>query len=189
MFSDAELAKLQPWVIKRLEDVSDADADVLADYVLALVVTHESDEVVKRNCLFHLTDFLEDHTASFVDELLAEMKKITYESNRPGARDSPPPFNPNSTAAGGQSSFQTEQVTSQNGNYQQSRKRGYTDWDATEPANEWDAQYGRGPGAERPQKQMRRGGDRRQDQRGGRPSQPSPMAHNMTPMAAMSPHA
>ncbi|KAK4985920.1 hypothetical protein LTR50_005646 [Elasticomyces elasticus] len=178
MFSDAELAKLQPWVIKRLEDVSDADADVLADYVLALVVTDESDEVVKRN-----------YTASFVDELLAEMKKITYESNRSAARDPPSPFNPNSTAAGGQSSFQTEQVTSQNGNAQQSRKRGYTDWDATEPANEWDAQYGRGPGAERPQKQMRRGGDRRQDQRGGRPSQPSPMAHNMTPMAAMSPHA
>lgn len=39
---------------------SDADSDVLADYVLALVRSEDSDEQVKVNCLENLEDFLRD---------------------------------------------------------------------------------------------------------------------------------
>ena len=37
---------------------SDADSDVLADYVLALVRSEDSDDQVKQNCLENLEDFL-----------------------------------------------------------------------------------------------------------------------------------
>lgn len=39
---------------------SDADSDVLADYVLALVRAEDPDEQVKSNCLENLEDFLHD---------------------------------------------------------------------------------------------------------------------------------
>ena len=39
---------------------SDADSDVLADYVIALVKSEDSDEQVRRNCLENLPDFLRD---------------------------------------------------------------------------------------------------------------------------------
>jgi hypothetical protein len=39
---------------------SDADAEVLADYVIALVTGHESEETVRQNCLESLADFLQD---------------------------------------------------------------------------------------------------------------------------------
>lgn len=39
---------------------SDADAEVLADYVIALVVANDSEANIKRNCLDSLADFLQD---------------------------------------------------------------------------------------------------------------------------------
>lgn len=39
---------------------SDADSDILADFVLALVRTEDPDEQVKSNCLENLEDFLRD---------------------------------------------------------------------------------------------------------------------------------
>lgn len=39
---------------------SDADSDVLADYVLALVKSDEPDSQVKQNCLDNLEDFLKE---------------------------------------------------------------------------------------------------------------------------------
>jgi hypothetical protein len=39
---------------------SDADAEVLADYVIALVTTNESEASIKGNCLASLADFLQD---------------------------------------------------------------------------------------------------------------------------------
>lgn len=43
---------------------SDADSDVLADYVLALVRSEDSDEQVKVNCLENLEDFLRDRNCT-----------------------------------------------------------------------------------------------------------------------------
>lgn len=62
LLDDSESEQLKTWVIKRLEDISDADSDVLADYVLALVKSDEPDEQVKQNCLDNLEDFLHDST-------------------------------------------------------------------------------------------------------------------------------
>jgi hypothetical protein len=39
---------------------SDADAEVLADYVVALVTTKDTDINIRRNCLDSLSDFLQD---------------------------------------------------------------------------------------------------------------------------------
>lgn len=39
---------------------SDADAEVLADYVVALVTTKDTDANIRRNCLDSLSDFLQD---------------------------------------------------------------------------------------------------------------------------------
>ncbi|OQO07243.1 hypothetical protein B0A48_07813 [Cryoendolithus antarcticus] len=67
--NDSEL--LKTWVIKRLSDISDADSDVLADYVLALVKSDDPDAVVRETCISNLQDFLQDSTESFVDEVIA----------------------------------------------------------------------------------------------------------------------
>jgi hypothetical protein len=39
---------------------SDADSDVLAEYVLALIRSEESDEEVRNNCVENLKDFLRE---------------------------------------------------------------------------------------------------------------------------------
>lgn len=39
---------------------SDADAEVLADYVVALVTTEDEDANIRRNCIDSLSDFLQD---------------------------------------------------------------------------------------------------------------------------------
>lgn len=43
-----------------LVDSSDADAEVLADYVVALVTTEDEDANIRRNCIDSLSDFLQD---------------------------------------------------------------------------------------------------------------------------------
>jgi hypothetical protein len=41
-------------------DSSDADAEVLADYVVALVTARDTDANIRRSCLESLSDFLQD---------------------------------------------------------------------------------------------------------------------------------
>jgi len=63
-FTEAETEELKKWVVKKLEDISDADSDVLADYVLALVKSEESESQVRANCLENLEDFLHERELS-----------------------------------------------------------------------------------------------------------------------------
>lgn len=76
LIEEEDVPILKKWIVKRLEDMlvqsailldhsahadsgsSDADSDVLADYVLALVRSEDSDVQVKQNCLENLEDFL-----------------------------------------------------------------------------------------------------------------------------------
>ena len=51
---------LKTWVVGRLQDISDADSDVLADYVLALIRTDTPDPQLKIDVLESLEDFLKD---------------------------------------------------------------------------------------------------------------------------------
>ncbi len=83
---------------------SDADSDVLADYVLALVKSEESDEKVKSNCLENLEDFLRERrytqrtalqteysrytsdTAEFVEDVFEAIRTKSYSPTSSAAR-------------------------------------------------------------------------------------------------------
>ncbi|KAI0915145.1 hypothetical protein F4823DRAFT_571067 [Ustulina deusta] len=82
---DADLIKA--WIVKRLENNSDADADVLADYVLALL-RHDGDvETIRKLFEEEIPDFLREDAAAFTDDVLQAVK---YRSYVPGAPPAPP---------------------------------------------------------------------------------------------------
>ncbi|KAL3461592.1 hypothetical protein BJX64DRAFT_260503 [Aspergillus heterothallicus] len=69
--TEEQATEVKNWVVKKLEDISDADSDVLADYVLALIRTDAPDEEIRKASVENLEDFLREHTSEFVDELFA----------------------------------------------------------------------------------------------------------------------
>ncbi|KAL4898032.1 hypothetical protein BDV59DRAFT_53934 [Aspergillus ambiguus] len=69
--TEDEASEVKNWVVRKLEDISDADADVLADYVLALIRSDAPDEEIRKASVENLEDFLREHTVKFVDELFA----------------------------------------------------------------------------------------------------------------------
>ncbi|KAI0815890.1 hypothetical protein GGR55DRAFT_630723 [Xylaria sp. FL0064] len=82
---DADLIKA--WIVKRLENNSDADAEVLADYVLALL-RHDGDvETIRQLFKEEIPDFLREDAAAFTDDVLQAVK---YRSYVPGAHPAPP---------------------------------------------------------------------------------------------------
>ncbi|KAI1980453.1 hypothetical protein LOZ53_000583 [Ophidiomyces ophidiicola] len=68
-FTEDEAVDVKSWVVRRLEDISDADSDVLADYVLALIRSDAPDEEIRQASIDNLEDFLKENTVSFVDEI------------------------------------------------------------------------------------------------------------------------
>ncbi|KAL4874667.1 hypothetical protein BJY04DRAFT_10525 [Aspergillus karnatakaensis] len=69
--TEDQAEEVKKWVVKKLEDISDADSDVLADYVLALIRTDAPDDEIRTASVENLEDFLREHTADFVQELFA----------------------------------------------------------------------------------------------------------------------
>ncbi|KAL5332656.1 hypothetical protein BJX70DRAFT_383540, partial [Aspergillus crustosus] len=69
--TEDQAEEVKKWVVKKLEDISDADSDVLADYVLALIRSDAPDEEIRKASVENLEDFLREHTADFVQELFA----------------------------------------------------------------------------------------------------------------------
>ncbi|KAI9370867.1 hypothetical protein BJX61DRAFT_65215 [Aspergillus egyptiacus] len=67
--SEDQAAEVKKWVVRKLEDISDADSDVLADYVLALIRSDAPDDEIRKASVENLEDFLREHTTGFVDEL------------------------------------------------------------------------------------------------------------------------
>ncbi|KLJ11016.1 hypothetical protein EMPG_13695 [Blastomyces silverae] len=59
-FTEEQAAEVKGWVVKRLEDISDADSDVLADYVLALIRSDAPDEDIRKASVENLEDFLKE---------------------------------------------------------------------------------------------------------------------------------
>ncbi|KAL2352546.1 CCCH zinc finger and RRM domain-containing protein [Cryomyces antarcticus] len=171
LVSEADTPDLKKWVIKRLEDISDADSDVLADYVLALVKSEEPDEQVRLNCLENLEDFLKQHTDVFVNDVFTAIRDRSY---TPGyAPPQPliptaPAFNPPTGPSDRRSSFQSYPTGPSSGRVEQSRKRTYNDREGSETLEGRDSHYGRGAGGDRSVKQMRRIGTRGQDAYTGR---------------------
>lgn len=162
--SDAEL--LKKWIIKKLEDISDADSDVLADYVLALVKTDDPEPVAKPNCVENLRDFLLDNAESFVNDLFLAVATKSFDPTKP------PPKPPASISEPPKPSS-LEHLRKPN----ESRKRSYHDLDADSTNNGWPlSDHGA-----RPIKQSRRGG-RAYEQRGGK------HAHAFSPSYTPSQH-
>ncbi|KAL5601155.1 hypothetical protein BROUX41_005960 [Berkeleyomyces rouxiae] len=96
LYDESDAPRLKEWIVQRLGDTSDADSDILADYVLALL-RHEGDITSTRElCESELKDFFQEGTndaAKFVDELF---RVLDYKSYLPGAL--PPPTTINDSA-------------------------------------------------------------------------------------------
>lgn len=86
LFPEEDSPLLKAWIVQRLENTSDADADVLADYVLALLHSDDGSEDVKSKCMSEMGNFLTEDPSSFVKDLF---EIIQYKSYLPGA--APPP--------------------------------------------------------------------------------------------------
>ncbi|KAK4554046.1 hypothetical protein LTR86_008887 [Recurvomyces mirabilis] len=102
------------FVIKKLEAISDADSEVLADYVVALVKTDDADAVSGA-----LKDFIPDSAQTFVDEIFSAIATRSYDLSAPSSRipvsgldTTGRAYNPSNKVPAG------------------SRKRSYHDWDA-----------------------------------------------------------
>jgi hypothetical protein len=95
------------WLLPKLETISEADAEVLADYVVALVTANDSEANIRRNCLESLADFLQDHTAAFVEDTVKALKNKSYAVRATSQIRGAPPPSPtavNGTIAQGDSS-------------------------------------------------------------------------------------
>ncbi|KAH7160309.1 hypothetical protein B0J13DRAFT_540942 [Dactylonectria estremocensis] len=153
LFPEEDAPLLKAWIVKRIENTSDADADVLAEYVIALL-KHDGDrEAVRTLCEQEIPDFLSEDPKAFLDDVF---QAINYKTYVPGAPPAPV--------------FSTEMAPAQPALFDSaphggSRKRGFHDRD------DFDGPDGRdGPHqAGRAFKQPRRGGrgGRGDDMRGG----------------------
>ncbi|ETS83554.1 hypothetical protein PFICI_05430 [Pestalotiopsis fici W106-1] len=190
LFEEEDAPHLKAWIIKRLENTSDADADVLADYVIALL-KHDADvHAIRKLFEEEIPDFLREESAPFTDDVFQAIK---YKSYLPGAPPAPPisrqapkptpqaPKIPSGPAALQKAPFQSHDVqhtpyaetptafashSFRNG----SKKRSYRDLDAPDPqVMSWD--YGGGPPQQQPYKQAKRGGGL--GSRGGRYDDPN----------------
>ncbi|KAK7956427.1 uncharacterized protein PG986_005649 [Apiospora aurea] len=190
LFAEEDASHLKSWIVKRLANTSDADSDVLADYVLALL-RHEGDTAAIRQ-LFEdeIPDFLREDSAAFTNDVF---QAVQYKSYLPGAPPAPPapsahqnlappaPQIPQGPSAQqfplpgqGFADFQHTPYADTpsafpGSNLRGGKKRSYRDLDAPDTQQmSWGA-YGANPSQQGPQppyKQARRGGP--QAVRGGR---------------------
>ncbi|PSS00713.1 hypothetical protein BD289DRAFT_20068 [Coniella lustricola] len=91
LFPEEDSPVLKDWIVKRLENTSDADADVLADYVLALLHNANDDVDIQKVFEDEITPFLKEDTNLFANDLTQAIK---YKSYTPGAPPPPPPSQP-----------------------------------------------------------------------------------------------
>ncbi|RAK96393.1 CCCH zinc finger and RRM domain protein [Aspergillus ibericus CBS 121593] len=116
--TENEATEVKQWVVRKLEDISDADSDVLADYVLALIRTDAPDEEIRKASVENLEDFLREHTVQFVDELFTTFapkpqpvpaapyaqvqSSLSHDGPAPGSASQPPQsFAPSSGSSKG----------------------------------------------------------------------------------------
>ncbi|KAK4165143.1 RNA-binding protein 26 [Cladorrhinum sp. PSN259] len=85
LFPDEDSPELKKWIVKRLENTSDADTDVLADYVMALL-NHDGDVSTVRGVLeIEVPGFLKEgkDSAVFIDDVFEAIKYRSYLPNAP----------------------------------------------------------------------------------------------------------
>ncbi|KAI9167136.1 RNA-binding protein [Paramyrothecium foliicola] len=170
LFPEEDAPLLKAWIVKRIENTSDADSDVLAEYVIALL-KHDGDQAsVRKLCEEEIPDFLTEDPKPFLDDVFQAIK---YKSYLPGASLPPKPVANEaaqpSAPSNGQHAYDSFAPSPPRGH---PRKRGYQDLD--DPDYQ-DSHY---PGqGVRALKQARRNGRRGRagDARGGRFKGFSPM--------------
>ncbi|CAE7028209.1 hypothetical protein CFE70_004058 [Pyrenophora teres f. teres 0-1] len=82
LLPETDHAVFKRWLLPKLETISDAEAGVLADYVVALVATDDTEANIQRSCIESLEDFLGgDNTAAFVKDVIAALKEKAYLPN------------------------------------------------------------------------------------------------------------
>ncbi|GJN67072.1 hypothetical protein PLIIFM63780_004544 [Purpureocillium lilacinum] len=149
LFPEEDASLLKAWIVKRIENTSDADSDVLAEYVIALLKHDGSPEDVRKLCEQEIPDFLTEDSKAFLDDVFEALK---YRSYLPGAAQPPKPA---PTSAPQPS--QLPQLANSNASAQAgSRKRGHDD-----EADHFE--HGQASGGQRAFKQARRGGRREAD--------------------------
>ena len=153
MFIDeAHAVELKAWIVKRLENISDADSDVLADYVLALIRADSPEPELRVTAIESLEDFLKNNTTSFVEEVFLAIHTKSFLPgyvHPPRLSNGSPPLPEPSTSLGAYGSSPGQ--VGQEG-FQELRKR--TFYDRQEDGDGGDPHYTRG---DRQMKQIRRG--------------------------------
>ncbi|KAL6708105.1 hypothetical protein ACN47E_003539 [Coniothyrium glycines] len=110
------------WVLPKLETISDVDAEVLADYVIALVTSNDSEADIRRNSIEQLAEFLGDKTESIVNEVLITLKEKSYHVNKKSTlKANVPSFRP--ASATGQPAPIPSIVGTSNHEYEPDRSR------------------------------------------------------------------
>ncbi|KAJ2895362.1 hypothetical protein MKZ38_006633 [Zalerion maritima] len=84
IYSEQDAPLLKAWIVKKLDNNSDADPDILADYVLALLRHEAAEEEVRKLCLTEIPDFLQSKegnpaaSAAFVNDLFECVHRKAY---------------------------------------------------------------------------------------------------------------
>ncbi|KAH9249795.1 hypothetical protein BASA81_012473 [Batrachochytrium salamandrivorans] len=78
LFSESSTEALKHFLVSELEVISDADATVLADYVVALLKHDKAVASLKEDCLVELADFLADETEAFVQRLFNALARDEF---------------------------------------------------------------------------------------------------------------
>ncbi|KAG8528515.1 uncharacterized protein KY384_007433 [Bacidia gigantensis] len=143
-------AELRKWIIKKLEALEAvADADVLADFVIALLRTDTAEPQLRRDAYQELEDFLKEHTKQFVDDVFATAQTKSYlPGYKPPVASAPAPLAALPQPTRSSVPFDTGSFSQQR--YQGSKKRSHNDMQGHEQGSD----PGRGA---RQTKQMRRG--------------------------------
>ncbi|KAI8384722.1 uncharacterized protein BYT42DRAFT_563451 [Radiomyces spectabilis] len=79
MSHDRNNSDLQAFLTKEVQAFSDADPDVLAQYIMALITTGDSFDVMKESLMEKLAEFFEDQTTTFVNRLMAKLREDSGE--------------------------------------------------------------------------------------------------------------
>ncbi|EMR09932.1 hypothetical protein PNEG_01691 [Pneumocystis murina B123] len=78
LFEEKDSKALKAYLLTLLDPISNADLDILSDYILALLRHDQSVEDVKKLCLSQLDEFLRENTFSFVQDIFDALERKTY---------------------------------------------------------------------------------------------------------------
>ncbi|QSL65759.1 hypothetical protein MERGE_000037 [Pneumocystis wakefieldiae] len=78
LFEEKDSKALKAYLLRLLEPISNADLDILSDYILALLRHDQSVDDVRKLCLNQLDEFLKENTFSFVQDIFDALERKAY---------------------------------------------------------------------------------------------------------------